>query len=175
MIEIGLFILNSLIKYFVFCCKIFRKGCGKNQLENEGFGDWIHLSSRIKEHETTIEHAKNITIWYDLRLRLQKNKTIDKETQKQIEKEKNRWRKVLLRIIVVVKFIAKYNLDFRGTNEKLYESNNENFLSLIEMLAEFDVVLHEHVIQNEMNLLDLDINNVCGQGYDNGSNMKGKD
>ena len=30
------------------------------------------------------------------------------------------------------------------------------------------------VLENELKLLDLDINDVRGQGYDNGSNMKGK-
>jgi hypothetical protein len=30
------------------------------------------------------------------------------------------------------------------------------------------------VLQNELKSLDLDIDNVRGQGYDNGSNMKGK-
>jgi hypothetical protein len=30
------------------------------------------------------------------------------------------------------------------------------------------------VLQNELKNLDLDIDNVRGQGYDNGSNMKGK-
>ena len=30
------------------------------------------------------------------------------------------------------------------------------------------------VLQNELKILDLDISNVRGQGYDNGSNMKGK-
>jgi hypothetical protein len=29
-------------------------------------------------------------------------------------------------------------------------------------------------LQNELKSLDLDIDNVRGQGYDNGSNMKGK-
>ena len=51
----------------------------------------------------------------------------------------------MFRIISVVKFLAKHNLVFRGTNAKLYENNNENFLGLIEMLVEFDLVIKEHV------------------------------
>lgn len=136
---------SELDRIFCFCCKIFRQGCGKGQLANEGFGDWIHLSTRIKEHETSLEHVKNINTWYDLRLRLQKNKTIDYAAQKQLENEKHHWRQVLIRIISVVKFLAKHNLAFRGTNEKLYENSNGNFLVLIEMLAEFDLVIQEHV------------------------------
>ena len=45
----------------------------------------------------------------DLELRLLKNKTIDKNVQEQIKKEKDYWKKVLLRIIAVVKNLGKNN------------------------------------------------------------------
>ena len=72
---------------------------------------------------------------------LSKNKTIDKNIQEQINKEKDHWKKVLLRIIVVVKNLGENNLAFWGKNEKIYEENNGNFLSLIEMIAKFDPVM----------------------------------
>jgi hypothetical protein len=43
--------------------------------------------------------------WYDLRLRFDKNQTIDKVAQRELEKEKEHWRKVLFRIIMIVKFL----------------------------------------------------------------------
>lgn len=261
---------KELDRVFCFCCKLFAKGWAKGQLANEGFSDWTHLSIRLREHEIGAEHVQNMVTWYDLRLRLQKNETIDNIARQQLEKEKDHWQKVLLRILLIVKFLAKHNLAFRGTNSKLYEDSNGNFLGLVEMLAEFDPVIQEHVqritndeththylghgiqneliqllasaikseiikkikeakyfsvildctpdashqeqmsliiryvdvssscvcvvesflgflnvndttgkglfdvLQNELKQLDLDINNVRGQSYDNGSNMKGK-
>ena len=125
---------------FCFCCKLFEsKRIG--QLCNEGTRDWKNISSKIRNHETTREHIANINTWLDLEMRLSKNKTIDKNIQEQINKEKDHWKKVLLRIIVVVKNLGENNLAFWGKNEKIYEENNGNFLSLIGMIAKFDPVM----------------------------------
>jgi hypothetical protein len=72
-------------------------------------------------------------------MRLSKNKTINKN-----DKERS-WKSVLLRIIVVVKNLGKNILAFRGKNEKIYQENNEIFLSLIEMIAKFNPVMQEHI------------------------------
>ncbi|GJQ92838.1 zinc finger MYM-type protein 1-like protein [Tanacetum coccineum] len=136
---------KELDKFFCFCCKIFKKGVGKGLLTNEGFSDWAHLSTRLKEHEVGLEHITNMATWFDMRRRLRKNETIDKVAHEQFEKERDHWMKVLLRIISIVKFLAKHNLAFRGTNEKLHVNSNGNFLGLIEMLEEFDPFIKEHV------------------------------
>ncbi|XP_010527156.1 PREDICTED: uncharacterized protein LOC104804542 [Tarenaya hassleriana] len=51
----------------------------------------------------------------------------------------------MFRIISIVKFLSKHNLAFRGTNGRLFENNNGNFLGLIEMLADFDPIVQEHL------------------------------
>jgi len=53
----------------------------------------------------------NMAAWYDMRLRFDKNQTIDKVALRELEKEKDHWRKVLFRIILIVKFLAKHNLE----------------------------------------------------------------
>ncbi|XP_042466240.1 uncharacterized protein LOC122048783 [Zingiber officinale] len=65
--------------------------------------------------------------------------------QLQINKERQHWRQVLTRIISIVKTLAKNTLAFRGDDEKLYVENNGLFLQMIEMVAEFDPVMEEHV------------------------------
>ncbi|XP_062119136.1 uncharacterized protein LOC133832872 [Humulus lupulus] len=134
-------------KVYCFCCKLFHSNStnNMNQLGNEGIKEWKNLGARLKTHETSNEHIVNMNAWIDLELRLANNKTIDKSVQERINKEKKHWRNILVRIIAIVKSLAKNNLAFRGNNEKIYQENNGNFLSLIEMIAEFDPIMQEHV------------------------------
>jgi len=68
-------------------------------------------------------------------MRFSKDKTIDKNAQEQINRDREHQRKVLLRIIIVIKILGKSNLALRGKNEKIYQESNRNFLSSIEMIA----------------------------------------
>ncbi|XP_050147476.1 uncharacterized protein LOC126622803 [Malus sylvestris] len=136
---------NDVDKVFCFCCKLFKKGPLKGQLANDGYIDWTYLNVRLKEHENSFDHISNMTTWIDLRLRLQKNETIDKVVQDQIKKEKEHWRELLRRLISIVKYLAKYTLAFRGNNDKLYQENNGNFMGLVQMMAESDPLIKNHL------------------------------
>ncbi|XP_075091514.1 uncharacterized protein LOC142171720 [Nicotiana tabacum] len=169
---------KDLDKVFCFCCKLFSLSSGtcSSKLASEGSNDWRNISTKLKTHETTNEHIINMAAWIDLEIRLQKDKTIDKDVQEQINRDREHWKNVLSRIIAVIKTLGKNNLAFRGKNEKIYQENNGNFLSLIEMISEFDPVMQEHIrrikhdeihshylghrIQNELiNLLTSEIKN----------------
>ncbi|CAA0359097.1 unnamed protein product [Arabidopsis thaliana] len=107
--------------------------------------DWRNLSKRLEEHEGSHDHIICMTRWTELESRLQNKTTIDKYVQQEINKEKIHWGEVLVRIIALVKTLAKNNLAFRGENKKIGEDRNGNFLSFIEMIADFDVVMREHI------------------------------
>ena len=147
---------KELVRVFCFCCKLLRKGHVRGQFANEGFNDWHHLGERLQEHEVSREHVTNMSRWYDLHLGLQENKTIDKAAQRELEKEREHWRKVLLRILLIVKFLAERNIAFRGSNSRLYQDSNGNFLGLVQMLAEFDPAIKEHVDQMLVQMMGTD-------------------
>ncbi|XP_076945240.1 uncharacterized protein LOC143616240 [Bidens hawaiensis] len=220
---------------------VFRKGLPNGNLDGEGYNNWHHASTSVKNHEVSLDHLTNMNSWFEIRKRLKLNETIDKTQYEQFKKERDYWIQVLLRIVALVKFLAKNNLAFRGTKEKLYQKGNGNFLGLVEMLEEFDPVIKEHVrriindeikeakyysiildctpdsshqeqitiivrylkfssnsvtveesfsgfldvndttgkglfdiIVEELKSFGLELDDMSGQGYDNGANMKGK-
>lgn len=129
---------------FCFCCKVVRQTRSKSHLANVGVNDWGHLSDKLMQHEDSLEHLTNLRAWVELRVRLRTNQTINKELQEQIKKDTEHWKQVMIRIIDVVKCLAMNNLAFRGTNEKIYEDSNGNFLGFLESIAEFDPTMKHH-------------------------------
>ncbi|XP_052621070.1 uncharacterized protein LOC111901968 [Lactuca sativa] len=128
-----------------FSVALYTRTLSNLEKHGEGYADWHHVTTRVKEHEISLDHLTNRNKWFDMRKRLNLNETIDKVQHEQFKKERDYWKQVLLRIIAAVKFLAKHNLAFRGSNEKLYKKGNGNFLGVIEMLEEFDPVIKEHV------------------------------
>ncbi|XP_022552196.1 zinc finger MYM-type protein 1-like [Brassica napus] len=116
-----------------------------NLLATTGSDDWRNVSKLLKEHEKGHKHITCMIQWLELEERLQKNQTIDKHIQEELNKEKKHWRDVLLRIIALVKGLAKQNVAFRGSSDKIYVDGNGNFLGMVEVFADFDPVMKEHV------------------------------
>ncbi|XP_028073013.1 uncharacterized protein LOC114275213 [Camellia sinensis] len=124
---------------------LFKQEGNKTQLATKGFKDWRNIGERLKGHESGNEHITCMSKWIELEERLEKHQTIDKSMQEQVNKEKEHLRRVLLMIIAVVKTLSKNNLPFRGSHEKIYEESNGLFLSIIEMIGEFDPTMEQHL------------------------------
>lgn len=132
---------------FCFCCKLFNNCSSRprTKLANEGNNDWRHLAAVLKQHETSRDHITSAAKWMETKQRLETMTSIDYAHQREISRERAHWQSVLTRIIAAVQYLSEHNLAFRGTNAKLYEENNGNFLGLIEMVAKFDPAMQEHV------------------------------
>lgn len=135
---------KSTNRAYCFCCKLFRNVSG-SKLASEGYNNWKNIIERLHNHEASPGHAVNVKNWIECETRLTKGSTVDEAHFRMIMKEKEHWRNVLKRIISVIKYLAQHNIAFRGSNCKLYERNNGNFLGLVEMLATFDPAMQEHV------------------------------
>ena len=53
---------------------------------------------------------------------------------------------MLRRVVAVIKFLAQWGMSFRGDDEIIGSKHNCNFLGLIELIAQFDPFLQNHVI-----------------------------
>ncbi|KAF2893480.1 hypothetical protein ILUMI_12698 [Ignelater luminosus] len=91
-----------------------------------------HLSRTLKRHEKSSGHLFSVKEYVDLKNDL-------------LEGRRRLWTAVLKRIIEIMTFLARQNLVLRGTTERLYESNNGNFLKLVECISNFDNTLSEHI------------------------------
>lgn len=80
--------------------------------------DWKNIGTRLRSHETSREHLTCMSKWIDLQVRLKKNETIDKAMQDRVNKEREHWKQVLLRIIALMKTLAQNNLAFVETMRK---------------------------------------------------------
>ncbi|KAL2083656.1 hypothetical protein ACEWY4_021429 [Coilia grayii] len=68
-----------------------------------------------------------------------------------MNQEISHWKMVLRRLFSIVCHLAERNLAFRGHSEHLYEPRNGNFLGQVELMAQYDPVLNEHLMRIKNN------------------------
>jgi hypothetical protein len=114
----------------------------------EGFSTakrWKKLYDKVPEHENSSVHKKSYVQWKSEIFKIKKDKSLSGILLKSINSDKEKWRELLKRLIKVTLFLAKRGLAFRGDSEKIGESSNGNFLGILELLANYDPVLNEHL------------------------------
>ncbi|GFT76799.1 zinc finger MYM-type protein 1 [Trichonephila clavipes] len=75
---------------------------------------------------------------------------LGKQLQEQLRKDTDYYPNVFKRFIAVVKDLAIRDLAFRGTEEVFAFPRNGNFTGALELLAEFDPFIREHIEQREL-------------------------
>ncbi|XP_065639677.1 uncharacterized protein LOC136072396 [Hydra vulgaris] len=111
----------------------------KNNGWIRGINDWQGLSKKIKKHEISEVH---INTCFTLK-QWKEEKTIDTMLLDNIQKEQTSWAKVLERLTNITLKLAKNCSSFREQNGSLEDIYNGNFLSDVQLLAEYDIVLKE--------------------------------
>jgi hypothetical protein len=68
-------------KEYFFCFKIFKSNTRKSQnsLAHDEFKNWMHMCFNLREYENVAEHITNMNKWNELKARLQKEETSDKD------------------------------------------------------------------------------------------------
>nr|XP_048714817.1 zinc finger MYM-type protein 1-like [Caretta caretta] len=127
-----------------FCCKVFQSVVPAT-LDSTGTKDWKNLARHLSFHLKAANHQRAFHMWKELEMRLRLKATIDDQHQEKIASESLYWPNVLKRLIAIVRMLATQNLALHGTSDQLYVPNSGSFLKIVELMAEFDAVLQEHV------------------------------
>lgn len=103
------------------------------------------LFDKVPEHERSTSHKSCYIQWKSLVTKLKKDKSLTDLLFQSIQQKKDKWRNLLKRLLNVTLFLAERGLAFRGTVEKIGNPSNGNFLGILELLANYDSVLNEHL------------------------------
>ena len=104
---------------YSICCLLYCRSDHQSLLQQEaGFSQW-KAPERMIVHKNAKHHSECLETWKELERNLS-NKTgmIDAEFHVQIEKEKQKWREILKRILHGIKYLAEQNLALRGNHFK---------------------------------------------------------
>jgi len=136
------FYSRSLGKIFCIYCKLFGQNLSNLLFTEYGFNDWKH-THLVENHEKSTSHYAAAQI-YAQKL-AQDDDSLKAQLSKQIQAETNYWREILKRLLSVIRFLSSRGLPFRGSNQTIGSSTNGNYLGLLELIAEYDTLLHSHI------------------------------
>ena len=125
-------------KLFCFMCKLLSP---EENAFTRGFQDWKNATSLISSHSKSSAHRMAL----GHAVIRSKNSGVDKHLIEAQLAETRYWRKVLTRVVHVLIFLCERGLAIRGSDERIGSVHNGNFLGIIELLAEYDSFLSEHL------------------------------
>ena len=125
----------------IFCapCKIFEK---TSNLATIGYADWKNVHHRLKHHENSLDHRSATATLLE---RTGTDRSIDTSLVSQLKREIQYWQNVVRRVVAVIKSLAISVLAFRGSNERFHSDSRGNYIAALELIAEFDPFLAEHI------------------------------
>ncbi|KAG8444242.1 hypothetical protein GDO86_009431 [Hymenochirus boettgeri] len=114
----------------------------------EGFepakNKWHRLYMRLPEHEQSSQHRKHYWSWRTLQKSIG-GQGIDAEVKRNLARQADKFTLLLQRLLDVTLYLASRNLAFRGSTQKIGDLKNGNFLGTLELLSQYDTLLHDHL------------------------------
>ena len=137
---------------FCFPCRLFgqtSKMCKSScsiLVTDEGWEKeygWRKLYDKLPKHEQSLFHKRCYIKWRELERRINENSEIHSQLNENLTQNVKRWRDIL--ILSIILFLGERGLVFRGSSDKIGDPHNGNFLGLLELLANYDLILQEHL------------------------------
>ena len=104
---------------------------------------WSNLYRSVQPHEDSKHHKECYLRWRQEEEQLRIG--VDKPFYHQIKSKVQLWKDILRRLLDVTLFLGERGLAFRGSSNKLGDPDNGNFLGILELLANYDPVLKQHL------------------------------
>lgn len=138
-------LLYSVSTDAVFCFSRLLFSKRDNALSTHGYCAWKNLAHHLKEHEYTKAHSESMKKWHDLQKRLPTQTAIDQTYQNLMQLEIEHQKAVTQSHSHYLS--PEQNQALRGTSNVPFDDRirNGNFLSLVELMGQFDSVLNEHL------------------------------
>ena len=132
---------------FCFCCKLFSTTQSVSSLATDGCSDWKRIGHVLSEHESSKNHLSCQHLLSQVWKQYNAERNISHVIVQGHQLEVTYWRNLLRRLLKIIQFLAEHNISLRGTggHEKIGDPKNGPFLGLVELIAEFDPVLSEHI------------------------------
>jgi len=81
-----------------------------------------------------------------MEMRLCEGDTVKEKLVQETENKRSNGRHILTALLACIKFLAKRNLAFQGSSDRVDDYTAQgNFLSLVKLIAEFDPILKVHL------------------------------
>ena len=139
-------LVYSISKDAVYCfpCKLFSSS---SKFATTGCSNWIHLARNISNHEKSQDHFHSMHQFLIRRNSSASFTSLERAMLRGHNAEVQHWRDVLTRLLSCIKYLAEHDIAIHctGGHEYLGDQKNGSFLSLVELVATYDVVLAEHL------------------------------
>ncbi|KAI5340365.1 hypothetical protein L3X38_019639 [Prunus dulcis] len=164
----------SVSKDAAFClyCYLFKSNfeqVGSEAFTGAGFKNWKKGRERMKVHVGPVGSVHNKAREAATNL-MNQNTHIETAVSKHSKQARMAYRRCLIASIKCTKFLLRQGLSFRGNDESATSSNRENYLELLQFLADNDEKVKEVVLENAPGNLKLvapkiqkDIVNACAR------------